>query len=381
MHMFFLKMAKLVEVVLLFLFCGISHSVELPEKWKVNIRTVITIHERAPYLPQVILPSSLNLASEPALIPFIPLLPPVIVWDVMSQNRHFLDVSGASLICFKCGNNLLPKCWNIGQNCFSNPRLLHDFDSVVLLIGRVYRCSNNHEYLSYCQSVLNSVFPTGFQFPFHIQHKVGFVLSFLQLVITLAEKGLGHSEIVDVIGKSRAHQKSIIESSFWRELLWYKQNNVAHLPEYAELCSIVKNWKDNKVHAIIPSRFLITSLFATHFFRSKEDFYINKMTTLCCQNSISLEHTFKVAANLGYQRSDGKWVTQYKALFLILNEDGQVLSWQFTKTKSFDEVKILIVQVCKRVFGLRRNVSTIYIDDCCNWRQKLQSSLHFEVAV
>lgn len=68
-------------------------------------------------------------------------------------------------------------------------------------------------------------------------------------------------------------------------------------------------------------------------------------------------------------------------MFIILNEDGQVLSWQFTKTKSFEEVKTLILQVSKRMTGFNKNVSTIYIDDCCSWRQLLQSSLGYEVNV
>ena len=35
----------------------------------------------------------------------------------------------------------------------------------------------------------------------------------------------------------------------------------------------------------------------------------------------------------------GKWVTLYKSVFIALNEHGQVVKWQFTKTTSLDEVK------------------------------------------
>uniref|UniRef100_A0A1X7URG2 Uncharacterized protein n=1 Tax=Amphimedon queenslandica TaxID=400682 RepID=A0A1X7URG2_AMPQE len=216
---------------------------------------------------------------------------------------------------------------------------------MVLLIGRVYGCSSNHEYLSYSPSILKAVFPPWFQFPFHIQHRVGFVYSFLQFLFTLTDKGFEITEIVDIIGKRRSHQK----------------------------------WSCNKIYSIVPSRYLITSSFVSHFFEKMEDFYMSKMTSLCCRGSISLDHTIKVATNIGYQRTDGKWVTQYKALFI--NEDGQVLSWQFTKTKSFEDVKTLILQVSKRMTALNKNISTIYIDDCCSWRQLLQSSLGYEVNV
>ncbi len=49
---------------------------------------------------------------------------------------------------------------------------------------------------------------------------------------------------------------------------------------------------------------------------------------------LSVDHTFKVSANIGYFRSDHKWITQYNSLFIIMNELGQVLSWQFTKSES-----------------------------------------------
>ena len=65
---------------------------------------------------------------------------------------------------------------------------------------------------------------------------------------------------------------------------------------------------------------------------------IKKGTTLQCpcriesQSLISFDHTFKVAANIGYLRDDGKWITQYNSVMIIMNEDGLVMGWQFTKT-------------------------------------------------
>ena len=61
------------------------------------------------------------------------------------------------------------------------------------------------------------------------------------------------------------------------------------------------------------------------------------MRSLSCNGS--LDHTFSVAANIGYFRSDHKWVTQYSSLFIVLNEIGQVLTWKFTKDESYDEVQ------------------------------------------
>ena len=39
-----------------------------------------------------------------------------------------------------------------------------------------------------------------------------------------------------------------------------------------------------------------------------------------------------VALNIGYLRGDGTWVTQYNAVFIVMNEIGLVMGWQFVKT-------------------------------------------------
>ena len=53
------------------------------------------------------------------------------------------------------------------------------------------------------------------------------------------------------------------------------------------------------------------------------------MAFLSTKGYISIDHTFKVAANLGYLRPDGRWITQYNSLFIDI---GQVIAWQLTKT-------------------------------------------------
>lgn len=53
------------------------------------------------------------------------------------------------------------------------------------------------------------------------------------------------------------------------------------------------------------------------------------MTSIKVQSCIRLDHTFKVASNIGYLRPDGKWVTLYESIFIVLNEDGTVEAWQY----------------------------------------------------
>ena len=64
------------------------------------------------------------------------------------------------------------------------------------------------------------------------------------------------------------------------------------------------------------------------------------MTNLEVSNCIHLDHTFKVASNIGYSHPDGKWVTLYGSIFIVLNKAGQAIAWEFVKSTSLDEVSL-----------------------------------------
>lgn len=85
-----------------------------------------------------------------------------------------------------------------------------------------------------------------------------------------------------------------------------------------------------------------------------------------------LDHTFKLASNIGFVRSDGKWITLYNSVFIAMNEHGQVVSWQFTKTTSLDEVVMQLHNLCNRRSQSCWLPFTIFVDACCSQRQKLQ---------
>lgn len=322
------------------------------------------------------------MSNEPTLTPYVSLLPSVIIWDVITQYDHLIQRFGGRLPCKRCGEQLHPKCWNIGQNVFSNPRLLHDFEGMVLLIGRVYVCTNKHECLSYSKAVTEYLFFSEYCFPFRIQYRVGFVTTFLNCLLALAEQGMELNDIVSFIARRRAQHRSTIEIQFWRNLVQldlHQQHN--NLPNKLELLSQFNEWINNDVHSYLPSHSLLTSTFVNHFYMFREDHYTKHMTTISCRGSISLDHTFKVASNIGYLRADGRWVTQYSALFIVLNENGKVMTWQFTKTKSYEEIQPLLRQLLRRIHSLDSSINTIYIDDCCSWRPKLQQCFGSGVAV
>ena len=69
-------------------------------------------------------------------------------------------------------------------------------------------------------------------------------------------------------------------------------------------------------------------------------------------------------------QEDKKWVCQYDSAFLVMNKIGQVISWKFTKGSSFDEVKEYLEFLSVRAHS---QGDTVYIDNCCHRRSKIQS--------
>ena len=87
---------------------------------------------------------------------------------------------------------------------------------------------------------------------------------------------------------------------------------------------------------------------------------------------ISIDHIFQVTANLGYLRPDGKWISLYKSLFIVLNNIGQVIAWQLTQSTSTDKTKDLLLSLVKRLQKSRAQFTAVYVDNCCTVKNKLQ---------
>ena len=63
-----------------------------------------------------------------------------------------------------------------------------------------------------------------------------------------------------------------------------------------------------QLHQPHPSNDLMTNCFLQNFVENK-DIYFREMAALSTSEYISIDHTFQVAANLGYLRPDGKWIS------------------------------------------------------------------------
>ena len=84
-----------------------------------------------------------------------------------------------------------------------------------------------------------------------------------------------------------------------------------------------------------------------------------------------------MASNIGYRRLDGKWITLYNSIFIVLNDVGQIVMWQFTKTTGFDEVTPMLTTLVMRI----NQPIKIYVDNCCQQRAKLKQIFGQETIV
>ena len=76
----------------------------------------------------------------------------------------------------------------------------------------------------------------------------------------------------------------------------------------------------------VPSDNMLAKCFLTGFL-SHEKMYLCEMANVPVGESISFDHTFKIALNIGYTREDKKWISEYSSPFFVLIDKGQVLTW------------------------------------------------------
>lgn len=109
-------------------------------------------------------------------------------------------------------------------------------------------------------------------------------------------------------------------------------------------------------------------------FKSYKDFYASEMLGTS-GTLISCDHTFKVSKNIGVvtEGEEQKFISSFKNLFIVLNENGQILDWRLTKSTAFQEIDDLLHKLKERVNKQKDTISLIAIDDCCKNRNKYQS--------
>lgn len=282
-------------------------------------------------------------------------LPYAMLWNPLLQLLPTRVGTGRPVcIIDTCVGSLELKCWKVGQTNSLQPRILHTFEHTVLLVSAVFLCSFGHEVCSTDPRLLEQFCPA--HIPFVLLHRTGFVKQFFQSTMSLIQHGMTFASVERFIS-DRRHQFTMQITNQIEELIpsdSFLHNQIAEL-----------------ITKPIPSNDVLCKCFVVEFLLNREGYNLH-MSSLQVEKYISIDHTFKVASNIGYVRADGKWITLHNSVFIVTNENGQVISWVFTKSTSLDEVASQL----KSVKDLRSQSwlppYTILVDNCCSQRQKLK---------
>ena len=280
-------------------------------------------------------------------------LPAVLIWDPYSAYPSIFPPGSIRCNSESCCGATKFSYWNDGSTTSTQPRTLHDMHSTILLVSAVYACDSGHKVLAHDESVLKH-FPTYRMVPFILLSKTGFTAEFVDTCTSLCVHGMNCYKIQTFIQERRLDTLARLQE------LHQVQHNILGDTEVCET--------ENKRLLYSPSNDLIAKIFLAKFLKD-ERLYLAEITSVPVGESISFDHTFKVAANIGFHRDDGVWVPQYDSLFIVLGQNGKVLTWQLTKGTHFSQIGPLLSDLKQRGSNLRR----VYIDDCCKLRAKIHS--------
>ena len=163
----------------------------------------------------------------------------------------------------------------------------------MILVACQYRCTNGHTFLTADPRVLELISTENI--PFLVLHRSGFMKSFCRKVIGLKE-AMSISAVERYIKEQRRLSAAVVASQV-KNKLSLSEDEVIHSNTLLML------------ESPYPSNDLLYKCFITDIILNKER-YTSAMSKISAERIISFDHTFKVASNIGYLRSDAKWVTK-----------------------------------------------------------------------
>lgn len=245
-----------------------------------------------------------------------------------------------------------------------NPRLVYDVGGNILLVQRFYICQNGgikHRYLSASQPIL-SLIPKlhGIGcFPIVMFYKSACTKQLINLVETQTLQGVNFLSICG--GLAALNFKEFNERVACFSLSQTSPNETQTLTE---------RFYSDSLYAF-PGNKKLMEIFLANFV-DKQAFYDDEMEKIARTSScITCDHTFKVSKYICASRgSDKKCIKQFENLYVVLNENHQVVAWRLTKSTKFEEIRDLLndLKHC-----LENELEYIIVDDCCRVRSLYQS--------
>ena len=156
--------------------------------------------------------------------------------------------------------------------------------------------------------------------PFVLVHRTGFTAELIEMCNSLVRSGMNFYNMESMILERRR--------MYARNL-----NRIGSLNSRTQSCSLegfqssrLSNTPTDTLYKVFLSKF-----------SSQEHLYLSEIASVKTGSTISFDHTFKVAANIGYHREDGVWLSQYNSLFLVMNGNEQAVTWQLTSSTKFNQ--------------------------------------------
>lgn len=265
--------------------------------------------------------------------PFNFLLPSVILWNPLLTFVHLFQENKMKCPHSGCSEMAVTNYWNDGAKPYRQPRSIHCAGENILLVSAVFICDDKHRTLAHDPRVLEMI-PRE-MIPFALMHRTGFSRVFIDMVASFCHNGMNFHALEGSIGRMRwdnfIRRKSIYDSTV-EEFKKSAQEQV-ECPEFASFETLQMT--------LLPSDNTISNCFLAQFLEDEMD-YLQSIQSVDTGDSLSIDHTFKIATNIGYLRRDGKWVSQYDSVFFVMNLKGKIVSWQFTKGTSFEQVESLL---------------------------------------
>ena len=275
--------------------------------------------------------------------------PDLIIWDPLVTG--LLE----SLWCPNCidnGQNEVLKLtrWKDGKTACDQPRRLYGLSNDALLVSCVYVCCKGHQIIAHDPFVIGQLRNSA-MVPFILFHKAGITKELQHFITTHANVGMTLSDIQTLWLQTRFDAHGEHKRVYLTE---HGQNAESALPSL--------EWKQ-------PGEKIIACLIAFEYYR-KENLYTERMCQMKADKWLSCDHTFKVSSNIGFWFNK-RWVKLYDTLFIVLNEEGIVLSWKLCKGTKFSSIKNVLTQLKTRLDSYVNKPRLFLIDNCCSWRSKL----------
>ena len=119
---------------------------------------------------------------------------------------------------------------------------------ILCVCGRVWVCVHLYTVLKLDE------FLSTFYYNFRLYYRVGFISSFIETCVAMAEHGTDFNTIIDIVCTRRTQQFCLSEAQYWSTLHWYKSIRfVEEVDMYPCL--------NQELHLKLPSRKILSAAY------------------------------------------------------------------------------------------------------------------------